>query len=58
MNQITQNKPNILLVDDRPENLLILEEVLGTTDQNLIMAKSGEEALKQIFGDRFCGHPA
>jgi len=49
MNQITQNKPNILLVDDRPENLLILEKVLGATDQNLVMAKSGDEALKQIL---------
>ena len=53
MNQSTQNKPNILLVDDRPENLLILEEVLGTTDQNLVMAKSGEEALKQILEKDF-----
>jgi CheY-like chemotaxis protein len=53
MNQATQNKPNILLVDDRPENLLILEEVLGTTDQNLVMDKSGEEALKQILEKDF-----
>ena len=53
MNQPTHSKPNILLVDDRPENLLILEEVLGTTDQNLVMAKSGEEALKQILEKDF-----
>ena len=53
MNQATHSKPNILLVDDRPENLLILEEVLGTTDQNLVMAKSGEEALKQVLEKDF-----
>ena len=53
MNQSTQNKPNILLVDDRPENLLVLKEILGTTDQNLVMAKSGEEALKQILEKDF-----
>ncbi len=52
MNKITQNKPNILLVYDRPENLLILEEILGTTDQNLV-AKSGEEALKQVLETDF-----
>ena len=53
MNQATHNKPNILLVDDRPENLLILEELLGATDQNLVMAKSGEEALKQVLEKDF-----
>ncbi len=53
MNQVTQNKPSILLVDDRPENLLILQEILGTTDQNLVMAKSGKEALKKILEKDF-----
>src|SRR6185437_13477234 len=44
---------NILLVDDRPENLLILEVILGDLGQNLIRASSGEEALRQLLQQDF-----
>jgi PAS domain S-box-containing protein len=42
-------KANILLVDDRPENLLALEATLNKIGQNLIRASSGEEALRQLL---------
>ncbi len=40
---------NILLVDDRPENLMALEAVLEPLGLQLQRANSGEEALKQIL---------
>ena len=40
---------NILLVDDRPENLLALEAILEPLGQKLVRASSGEEALKQLL---------
>src|SRR4028118_1641405 len=44
---------NILLVDDRPENLLALEAILETLGQNLVRAHSGHEALKHLLRDDF-----
>lgn len=40
---------SILLVDDRPENLLALEATLETLGQNLVQARSGEEALRHLL---------
>ncbi|MGH8893467.1 MAG: response regulator [Actinomycetes bacterium] len=46
-------KARILLVDDRPENLLALEAILSSLDQALVRASSGEEALKALLSDDY-----
>ncbi len=46
-------RARILLVDDRPENLLALEAVLGSLDQELVTATSGEDALRALLKDDF-----
>jgi CheY-like chemotaxis protein len=46
-------KAKILLVDDRQENLLALEAILATLDQELVRARSGAEALKALLTDDF-----
>jgi PAS domain S-box-containing protein len=43
----------LLLVDDRPENLLALEAILEPLGHELIRAGSGEEALKHLLMDDF-----
>src|SRR5437870_10548443 len=40
---------NILLVDDRRENLLALEGILKSLNENLVKASSGSEALKYLL---------
>ena len=39
--KIIESKINLLLVDDRPENLLALEAVLEPLGVNLLQARSG-----------------
>ena len=48
-----EHKANILLVDDRPENLAALESILEPLGHNLVRATSGEEALKRLLRDDF-----
>src|SRR5918911_1413374 len=43
----------ILLVDDTPQNLLALEAMLGDLCLDLVRAKSGAEALRQVLQDDF-----
>ncbi|HMG69617.1 MAG TPA: ATP-binding protein [Gemmatimonadaceae bacterium] len=50
---MTTDNVNILLVDDRPENLLALEAILEPLGQALVRAHSGPEALKQVLVNDF-----
>jgi PAS domain S-box-containing protein len=45
--------PSVLLVDDRPENLLALAAVLEPLEVRLRTAASGEEALKALLQEDF-----
>jgi len=45
-----KHQPNLLIVDDSEENLVLLESILGKTKANLIQALSGYEALEKIRG--------
>jgi PAS domain S-box-containing protein len=40
---------NVLLVDDRPDKLLALESILADTGQNVLSARSGQEALRFLL---------
>ena len=44
---------DILIVDDRPENLLALEAILEPLHQRLVRASSGEEALRRLLEREF-----
>ena len=46
-------KVNILMVDDQPGNLLALEATLAQLGQNLVQARSGQEALRHLLHDDF-----
>lgn len=50
---LPEEKINILLVDDHPENLLALGAILETSVYNLVTALSGEEALKCVLYQDF-----
>ncbi len=47
------NKLNILIVDDDSTALIALEDLLGSLNQNVIKANSGQEALRQILSADF-----
>src|SRR5918996_2712102 len=46
-------KSNILIVDDLPEKLLVFKTILEELGQNLIMVRSGSEALREILQREF-----
>jgi PAS domain S-box-containing protein len=48
-----EEKANILLVDDRADKLLALQAVLRELNQNVVVAKSGKEALRQLLQTEF-----
>lgn len=46
-------RPNILIVDDRVENIISLETILSKLDVNIIKALSGHEALEKTLEQDF-----
>ena len=44
---------SILLVDDRPENLIALEATLEPLGHRLVKARSGSEALRHVLTEDF-----
>ncbi|HKW09618.1 MAG TPA: ATP-binding protein [Gemmatimonadaceae bacterium] len=49
MAPVTTEQVDILIVDDRAENLLALEAILEPLHQRLVRAASGEEALRRLL---------
>ena len=43
----------ILLVDDRPENLVALEAILSSLNQILVPVRSGEQAVQAVQADEY-----
>src|SRR5262249_61890881 len=43
------DRADILIVDDRPDKLLVYQTILDQLGQRLFTAESGERALKQIL---------
>lgn len=49
----TDNRVNILLVDDREDKRLAMESIIGDLGQNLVQASSGREALRHLLKQEF-----
>ncbi len=47
------SKAKVLIVDDRPENLFVLESLIDEPDVELVRANSGNEALAKILDHDF-----
>src|SRR5574339_25188 len=48
-----RDRANILIVDDLPEKLLVFETILGNLGENLVMVRSGSEALAEVLQREF-----
>jgi PAS domain S-box-containing protein len=48
-----ERRMRILLVDDTPENLVSLEAALSGLQEELVLARSGKEALRHLLQDDF-----
>jgi len=53
MTSANDERVNILLVDDQPNNLLALESILGEMDERLVRADSGRAALRALLDQEF-----
>ena len=51
--RLADEKANILIVDDLPEKLLVFETVLEELGQNLVLVRSGAEALREVLQREF-----
>lgn len=50
---VLEEKPNILIVDDRPENLMAAEKIIKPLDAKIHKVHSGEEALSILADKQF-----
>jgi signal transduction histidine kinase len=48
-----ENRANILIVDDLPEKLLVFESILEELGQNIVTARSGSDALREVLEREF-----
>ena len=48
-----RDRANILIVDDRPDKLLVYRTLLEELQQNLFTASSGDDALRQVLDHEF-----
>jgi CheY-like chemotaxis protein len=48
-----RERANILLVDDRPDKHVVYRSILEELGQNLVSARSGEEALREVLKSEF-----
>ncbi|MFF2381822.1 two-component system response regulator [Streptomyces sp. NPDC058108] len=51
--EATDERAGILLVDDMEDNLIALEAVLGSLNEPMVRARSGEEAMEALLRRRF-----
>jgi signal transduction histidine kinase/DNA-binding response OmpR family regulator len=51
--QELRDRANILIVDDRPDKLLVYQTLLEELQQNLFTASSGDDALRQVLDRDF-----
>jgi len=49
----TPDRASILVVDDRRANLVAMEALLAPLGRRVVLAESGEEALRILLGERF-----
>jgi PleD family two-component response regulator len=50
---LAQARVNILIVDDEPKNLTVLEAILDDSGYRLVRAESAEQALLALLADEF-----
>jgi signal transduction histidine kinase/DNA-binding response OmpR family regulator len=50
---MTNDKVNILVVDDLPDKVLVLESILEELGENIVIAYSGSEALRHVLEHDF-----
>src|SRR3954447_19454138 len=48
-----EQKANILVVDDLPEKLLVFRTILEELGENLVMVRSGSDALREVLAREF-----
>ena len=51
--EVPGDRPAVLVVDDLPEKLLVLQTVLDGLDADIVLAQSGSEALREVLKHEF-----